>query len=153
MLGCFALSPDGASGRPAAGRRLSRSATPLKGNNALSASPPALTIQQLVGFRSSSNTKGSFNTAIGAGALLVNTGDENTAIGAGALLSNTTGVTNTANGVQALFSNTTGNNNTANGVQALFSNTTGIDNTANGASRSLATPPAATTRPTVLCAL
>src|SRR6266513_3810387 len=38
-----------------------------------------------------SNSDASFNTAVGAGALLVNNGSQNTAVGAGALLSNTTG--------------------------------------------------------------
>ena len=79
-----------------------------------------------------SNTTATFNTAVGAGALLANTGDENTATGAGALLSNTIGMNNTANGAFALFSNTEGTDNTANGVQAAFSNTTGISNTAIG---------------------
>ena len=101
--------------------------------------------------------RGSFSTAVGAGALLANTGDpgsgagiENTATGAGALLNNTTGVANTADGAfdllanstgsfntatgaDALHSNTTGNSNTAIGVDALFSNTIGIANTAIGA--------------------
>src|SRR6266508_1832208 len=43
-----------------------------------------------------SNAFASSNTALGAGALLANTGDQNTATGAGALLSNTTGFDNTA---------------------------------------------------------
>jgi hypothetical protein len=85
-----------------------------------------------------SNTVGSFNTGVGAGALLVNVGggngegSQNTATGAGALLSNSTGGDNTASGAFALFSNTTGVANTANGSGALQSNTTGRDNTANG---------------------
>jgi hypothetical protein len=41
---------------------------------------------------------GSFNTAVGAGALDLNTPDNNTAIGVAALLLNTTGTNNTANG-------------------------------------------------------
>jgi hypothetical protein len=93
---------------------------------------------------------GNFNTAVGAGALDLNTADSNTATGAAALLFNTTGTENTAvgtaalelneigsqntaNGAFALFNNTEGNLNTANGVQALLSNTTGFQNTANGA--------------------
>jgi hypothetical protein len=75
---------------------------------------------------------GNFNTAIGAGTLLVNTANENTAIGAGALLSNTAGAQNTATGESALFFNTTGNANTANGANALVSNVDGDSNTANG---------------------
>src|SRR4029450_453488 len=49
-------------------------------------------------FSLSSNATNSFNTAIGAGALLANTADSNTATGAGALFSNTIGDSNTANG-------------------------------------------------------
>jgi Chaperone of endosialidase len=86
-----------------------------------------------------SNTDGSFNTAVGAGALLFNignqtTGDglENTAIGTAALFNNITGQTNTANGALALFSNITGNNNTATGDRALLINTAGFSNTAVG---------------------
>ena len=85
-----------------------------------------------VGFLSlRSNGTTSFNTAIGAGTLLVNTADGNTATGAGALLSNTTGASNTANGAFALFSNTTNGGSTATGYQALFTNT-GFGNTADG---------------------
>ena len=79
-----------------------------------------------------SNTAGSFSTAIGAGALLVNTSDQNTATGAGALLSNTTGVGNTATGAFALFSNTTAFSNTATGASALLNNILGEGNTADG---------------------
>ncbi len=83
-------------------------------------------------FSLKSNVDTSFNTGVGAGTLLLNTGDENTATGAGALLSNTTGTGNTANGAFALFFNTTGLGDTAIGRRALFSNTTGNFNTANG---------------------
>src|SRR5438105_11339562 len=48
------------------------------------------------------NATGTFNTAVGAGALDLNTADNNTAIGVAALLLNTTGTNNTANGVGAL---------------------------------------------------
>jgi hypothetical protein len=47
-------------------------------------------------------TTGNFNTAVGAGALDLNTADSNTATGAAALLFNTTGTENTANGTAAL---------------------------------------------------
>jgi hypothetical protein len=88
-----------------------------------------------VGFLSlSSMKKANFNTALGAGTLLVNGADENTATGAGALLSNTNGNVNTANGAFALFLNTDGAFNTASGDRALFSNTDGSNNTADGAS-------------------
>jgi len=73
-----------------------------------------------VGFFSlRSNSTNSFNTAIGAGALLANTADSNTATGAGALLSNTTGSVNTAYGAFALYHNTTGGGHTAVGYNAL----------------------------------
>jgi hypothetical protein len=78
------------------------------------------------------NVEGDFNTAIGAGTLLANTGDQNTATGAGALLSNTEGSFNTANGAFALFSNTIGSVNTATGYRALQNNATGTYNTATG---------------------
>ncbi|MGC1320747.1 MAG: tail fiber domain-containing protein [Candidatus Udaeobacter sp.] len=73
-----------------------------------------------------------FNTGVGAGALVLNTGDSNTAVGAAALLLNTTGSNNTANGFEALFSNTTGDGNTATGYGALVNNTTGSADTASG---------------------
>jgi hypothetical protein len=50
-------------------------------------------------------TTGNFNTAVGAGALDLNTADSNTATGAAALLLNTTGTNNTANGVATLVFN------------------------------------------------
>src|SRR5689334_8884853 len=66
-------------------------------------------------FSLKSDVNGSFNTAIGAGTLLLNTGDpntgdgtENTAIGAAALLFNRIGSGNTALGSFALFNNTEG---------------------------------------------
>ena len=55
-----------------------------------------------------SNGAANYNTGVGAGVLLSNTGDENTAVGAGALFSNTIGGPNTAIGTFALFTNTTG---------------------------------------------
>jgi hypothetical protein len=76
----------------------------------------------------------STNTAVGSGALNINTGGTgSTAIGYQALYFNTTGNVNTANGYRALYSNTTGEYNIANGFHALYSNTTGAQNTANGA--------------------
>jgi trimeric autotransporter adhesin len=79
------------------------------------------------------NSTGSYNTAIGAGALALSTADQNTATGAGALLSNTTGLLNTANGAFALVNNTIGAGNTASGQAALAANTSGQNNTAYGA--------------------
>jgi trimeric autotransporter adhesin len=78
------------------------------------------------------NSTGSFNTAVGAGALDLNNADNNTAVGVAALLLNTTGIDNTATGVGALVFNNTGEGNTATGAFALYSNTEGDFNTANG---------------------
>jgi hypothetical protein len=75
----------------------------------------------------------SFNTALGAGALALNTSDENTATGVAALLLNTSGFQNTATGALALLDNDTGSDNTATGFQALSQNTIGTNNTATGA--------------------
>src|SRR5882757_7373572 len=50
----------------------------------------------------------SFDTGVGAGALLVDTAGSNTAVGAAALFSNTTGSFNNAVGLFALFSNIDG---------------------------------------------
>ena len=75
---------------------------------------------------------GSYNTAVGAGALDLNTADANTAVGVAALLLNTTGTNNTATGAGALVSNDSGEGNTATGAFALYSNTDGQFNTANG---------------------
>src|SRR5437762_2608338 len=72
------------------------------------------------------------NTVLGDDALLNNTGSFNTAIGANALISNTTGSLNTALGEEALVSNTTGTENVAIGDASMFKNTQGIRNTATG---------------------
>src|SRR5690349_21732271 len=79
------------------------------------------------------DSDGNYNTAVGAGALVLNNADANTATGVAALFLNTTGVENTANGAAALLNNEAGSDNTAIGYQALSSNTTGIGNTATGA--------------------
>jgi hypothetical protein len=73
----------------------------------------------------------SFNTGVGAGALVLNTGDSNTAVGAAALLLNITGVQSTAVGTGALVFNNA-NSNTAVGFEALNSNVAGVTNAALG---------------------
>ena len=73
-----------------------------------------------------------FNTGVGAGALVLNTGDSNTAVGTAALLLNTTATQNTAVGTGALVFNDTGPLNTAVGYQALSANVSGLENTAIG---------------------
>lgn len=78
-----------------------------------------------------SDSAGSFNTGLGAGALVLNDGDSNTAVGAAALLLNTNR-DNTAIGTTAMVHNDTGSGNTAVGASALFNNATGIENSALG---------------------
>ncbi len=88
--------------------------------------------QSLRGSTTPANNTGTFNTAVGAQALLNNsTGTYNTGTGYGALSLNTTGSFNTANGYQVLLNNL-GNNNTGTGYNALTANTTGIYNAAFG---------------------
>src|ERR1041385_455299 len=87
-----------------------------------------------------SNTDGSYNTALGAGTLLLDIGNqstsegiENTAVGAAALLLNATGSYNSGIGFSAMVNNTSGSFNTATGFYALSGNTTGNNSTAIGA--------------------
>ena len=64
----------------------------------------------------------SFNTAVGAGTLVLNTADSNTAVGAAAMILNLSGDDNTAVGVSALAFNSGGEDNTAVGSFALSNN-------------------------------
>lgn len=64
-------------------------------------------------FEGATGTKYDYNTAVGAEALRVNTGNSNVANGAYAMFANTTGGGNSALGRNALFTNSTGSNNTA----------------------------------------
>jgi hypothetical protein len=75
---------------------------------------------------------GSFNTGVGAGALVLNNSDSNTAVGTAALLLNTAGTGNSALGTAAMVNNDNGTNNTAVGSFALQTNTNGSNNTAVG---------------------
>ena len=105
--------------------------------------------------RSSASQPASDNTAIGFEALFSNTtGNNNTATGFGALFNNTTGAKTRPTVMLRFQNNTTGNDNTATGFDAHHLNTTGHalqhGNTANGLSALYTTPPATTTRPTVL---
>jgi hypothetical protein len=77
-------------------------------------------------------TDASFDTAVGAGALLLDTAGTNTAVGAGALLTNSTGSDNNAFGTFALFNSVSGFFNNAVGHEALFSNVDGSQNNAMG---------------------
>jgi len=86
-----------------------------------------------VGPSGNSTNSGSYNTAIGVQALLLNTsGGLNTVNGFDALIFNTNGSFNTANGGYALSANTSGSYNTAIGLSALAGNTTGSNNIALG---------------------
>ena len=122
------LWDDDASGNTALGRNALASASGTATNNtAVGRDALRYTVP------GGSSPYGSWNTAVGDGALRTNTtGSSNTASGYRALFSNTTGFSNTASGGQALRSNTTGWRNTASGYWALFSNTTGSGNTASG---------------------
>src|SRR6266496_4538229 len=73
----------------------------------------------------------SFDTGVGAGALLVDTAGTNAAVGAGALFSNTTGSDNNAVGTFAMFNNIDGFFNNAHGRNALL-NSNGDQNNAMG---------------------
>lgn len=75
---------------------------------------------------------GIFNTAIGAAALKLNTGNGNTATGFNTLGSNTTGTFNTAAGFGALKQVSTGSGNVAVGRDANSSITTGSNNVSVG---------------------
>lgn len=76
-------------------------------------------------------TTGSYNIAIGSGALTVNNGSQNVAVGNEALMANTTGIRNVAVGNAAIKANTASNQNTGVGVGALTAST-GSNNTAIG---------------------
>jgi hypothetical protein len=144
---CYGLSPEAQAVSPPPDGAYPNFTT-AEGQNALKDLTTGAGNTALGAFSMFSTTTASFNTAVGAGALDLNTGDQNTAVGVAALLLNTginntgvgvdalglnsTGSTNTATGAFTLYNNTTGANNTANGFQALFFNTVGNGNTANG---------------------
>ncbi len=77
-------------------------------------------------------TDQSFDTGVGAGALLVDTTGTNTAVGAGALLNNTSGFGNNAFGTFALFNNVGGFFNNAHGHNCLLNSSSGDQNNAFG---------------------
>ena len=81
----------------------------------------------------------SFNTGVGAAALVLNQGDANTAVGTASILLNVLGPRNTAVGAAALLNNAgdthgLGSDNNAVGAFALKQNTTGFSNNAMGGS-------------------
>ena len=82
-------------------------------------------------------TDQSFDTGVGAGALLLDTGGTNTAVGAGALLNNKIAAFNNAFGAFALFNNDSDGTgaaefNNAHGRNALLNNVDGDENDAFG---------------------
>jgi len=80
-----------------------------------------------------SGTANSFNTAVGLGALSVNTsGGSNTAVGRLAMQSNTIGSNNSGFGIAALSANTSGQYNVGFGHAAIQNNTSGQFNVAVG---------------------
>jgi hypothetical protein len=83
----------------------------------------------------SASLSGNNNTAVGAGALYLNTtGGNSTGVGTNALRNNTTGSNNSAFGASALEANTVGDNNTAFGLNTLKSNKDGVNNVGVGIS-------------------
>src|SRR5882672_1885467 len=78
------------------------------------------------------NALKSLTTGVGAGALALNQADNNTAVGGGALFLNTTGSENGAVGANALVHNTDGSDNNAFGTNALFNSVSGSFNNAHG---------------------
>ena len=131
-LVCFGLLPGAQAVEPAAPD------TALAGGN--TADGQGALFSLTTGFYNSafgldsvlSITDASFDTGIGAGALLLDIAGSNTAVGAGALLTNSTGSDNNAFGTFALFNSTTGFFNNAVGHEALFSNVDGSQNNALG---------------------
>ena len=150
----FCALPNSARGRAdGAGHHISRGNT-ADGQNAL-LSLTTRTFNSAFGFDSVAFlSDASFDTGVGAGALLLDTAGTNTAVGAGALLSNSVASFNNAFGTFALFNNDSdatgsaqfnnahgrncllnnvdGDENDAFGDDAMESNTTGIQNTAIG---------------------
>jgi hypothetical protein len=130
-LVCFALLPETQAVEPAAPDTALAGGNTADGQGALSSLTTGF-YNSAFGFLSVlSISDASFDTGIGAGALLVDTAGTNTAVGAGALFSNTTGSDNDAVGAFALFNNVSGSFNNAHGRNALL-NSTGDQNNAMG---------------------
>jgi uncharacterized coiled-coil protein SlyX len=124
LLACFALLPTARAGVSPAPDGCYPNFTTAEGCNALAGLGTGAGNTGLGWYALFSDSTGSFNTAVGAGALDLSNGDSNTAVGAVALLLNSTGSNNTAVGTDALVNNTV-DDNTATGFSALFANTTG----------------------------
>ena len=131
VLVCFAISPMAKAVVPPPDGGYANFTT-AEGTNALKNLTSGAGNTAVGWYSLFSDTTASFNTALGAGALIFSNADSNTAVGATALFFNTGGGGNTAVGTAALFNNTEGGANTANGLSALAVNTTGNGNTAVG---------------------
>ena len=127
LLACFVISPMAQALSPAPDGCYPGFTT-AEGCNALAGLGSGQGNTGLGWYALRSVGSANLNTAVGAGALTLNTGDSNTAVGAVALLLNATGTGNVAVGANALVNNATGNNNVAIGNDAMPNNTMGTAN-------------------------
>src|SRR5262249_36521614 len=114
-LACFALLPGAQAVSPAPDGCYSNFTT-AEGCDALNSLTSGAGHTGVVWRALFLDIGGRYNTAFGAGALVLNNGTSNPATGAAAFLLNTTGAENTANGTDALVYNDTGSDNTAVGA-------------------------------------
>jgi len=131
LLACFALPPGVQAVSPPPDGCYAEFTT-VEGCNSLQSLTTGVGNTGLGWYSLFANSIGSYNTAIGAGALDLNNGDNNTATGVAALLLNTSGIQNTANGSFALYNNSAGGGNIAIGYYAGSALTTGNNNIAIG---------------------
>src|SRR5438067_5855755 len=130
-LVCFAFLPETQAVEPAAPDTALAGGNTADGQGALGSLTAGFYNSAFGFFSVLSISDGSFDTGVGAGALLADTAGSNTAVGAAALFSNTTGSANNAVGLFALLSNVDGTFNNAHGRNALF-NSLGSQNNAFG---------------------
>ena len=131
VFACFVLSPTAQAVVPAPDGCYSNFTT-AEGCNALGSLTTGAGNTGVGWYSLFSNATGSFNTGVGVVALALNNADNNTAVGAGALFLNTTGEQNAAVGANALVHNDSGSDNNAFGTNALFDNVDGFFNNAHG---------------------
>src|SRR6266446_6214252 len=127
LLACFALPPGVQAVSPPPDGCYAEFTT-VEGCNSLQSLTTGVGNTGVGWYSLFGNSSGSYNTALGAGALDLNNGDNNTATGVAALLLNTTGIQNTANGAFALYNNSAGSGNIAIGYYAGSAVTTGNNN-------------------------
>lgn len=136
-LGCFAFLPQMQAVTPAPDGCYPNFTT-AEGCNALQGLGAGAGNTGLGWYALFSVGDANFNTGVGAGALVLTSGDgtgpgdSNTAVGTGAMLLNTSGYENVAVGTNSLVYNDTGYRNTALGAFTLTNNTDGFTNTAVG---------------------